>query len=116
MPNESFILVTDITDESADSSVSYSDKNQGSGYHRKFNGTHTAVYFLNNFSGIIKLQGTLHLHPTDDDWVDIDDTEFGGDSAFSSGGFPVTFVGNFIWVRAAYAIYNGSINKIQYTH
>lgn len=117
MSYESFILAANITAEADDSSYIYTDKQQGSGYHRKFDAVHTVVYTLNQFAGSVKLQGTLELYPVEVDWFDIDGTEIGGDStAVDSAAKSITFVGNFVWIRAAYNVQNGSVVEIRYNH
>lgn len=105
MSNESYILLENTS--TIDSSFNFSDKNKGAGYHKFNNGVHTYVYATSDFIGTIKLQGTLEEFPGDDDWVDISVTEETG----SSNG---SFTGNFLWIRAAYTIENGSITQIRY--
>ena len=117
MSYESFILASTISAEAADSSYTYTDKQQGSGYHRKFDAVHTVVYTINEFAGSIKLQGTLELYPVEGDWFDIAGTEIGGDStAFDSDAKSFNFTGNFVWIRAAYNVQNGTITEIRYNH
>ena len=117
MSYESFILASTISAEAADSAYTYTDKQQGSGYHRKFDAVHTVVYSLNEFAGSIKLQGTLELYPVEADWFDIDGTEIGGDStAIDSADKSISFTGNFVWIRAAYNVQNGIIAEIRYNH
>ena len=89
---------------------------------------HTSVYSVNSFVGTIKLQGTLELYPSNNDWFDIEDTEIGGDSTIlgdisitpaistSIENISINFQGNFIWLRAAYSIQNGLIVEIRYNY
>ena len=114
MTTENIILLSNIDTESADSSFSYSEKNKGSGYNKNNDGVHTAVYSLDSFVGTIKMQGTLELYPGEDDWVDIAGTELGGDSSVFSASQSRTFVGKFLWIRAAYNLQNGTITQIRY--
>jgi len=116
MSNETIILLSNISTVSADDSFSFSDKRPGAGYHNQPDCLHTAVYLFQTFSGLFKLQATLALDPSDADWFDVDNTEYGGDSATLHGqtSHTVNFSGNFVWIRAAYNIQNGSIQSIQY--
>jgi hypothetical protein len=116
MSNETIILLSNISTSAADDSFSFSDKRPGAGYHNQPDCLHTAVYTFHTFSGTFKLQATLALDPSDADWFDIIDTEYGGDSATLDGlnSYTVNFSGNFVWIRAAYNIQNGSIQSIQY--
>jgi len=109
-------LISSFSTESADSSFSYSDKKPGAGYHRQLDCTHTVVYNVDSFIGSIKLQATLAIDPADADWFDIDNTLLGvgDDSSFWSVSPSINFIGNFVWIRAAYNVQNGTIVSIQY--
>jgi hypothetical protein len=116
MSNETQTLLSSFSTESADSSFSYSDKKPGAGYHRQTDCLHTAVYTVDSFIGTIKLQATLALDPTEADWFDIINTGVGAgsDSSFWTTAHSVNFSGNFVWIRAAYNVQNGTITSIQY--
>ena len=116
MTIETIQLLLNVSVESTDSAYTYSEKQIGAGYHRLYNNTHTAVYSIDSFAGSIKIQGTLALDPSDTDWFDIENTSFGGDSTITGGTatHAVTFSGNFVWIRAAYNLQNGTITSIQY--
>lgn len=122
MSNKSHLLASNLSTESVNSAFSYTDKSKAAGYHKVSNAVHTSVYSVNAFSGTIKLQGTLELYPGESDWFDIADTEIGGDSTTliiptspeSIENFTSTFTGNFLWIRAAYNIQNGTIVEIRY--
>jgi hypothetical protein len=114
MSTENHILLSNITIESIDSSFSYSEKNKGAGYNRNNDGVHTVVYSVDSFIGTVKMQGTLELYPGETDWVDIAGTELGGDSSVFSASQSRTFVGKFLWIRAAYNLQNGTITQIRY--
>ena len=43
----------------------------GDSYYGYTDGVHTVAVYGNNFSGRIKIQGTLATTPTEDDWFDI---------------------------------------------
>lgn len=118
MSKESYVLISNITSESAAGAYVYSDKKQGAGYHRQSNGLHTTIYQVDSFIGVIKLQGTLELYPGDNDWVDIDETILGldDDSTVWSSTQSINFTGNFVWIRAAYNLLNGTIVQIRYNY
>lgn len=118
MSTESIILLENTSTESADSTFAYSAKQKGAGYNKRYGGLHTYVYELDAFAGEIKLQGTLELYPGEADWVNIVGTTEGGDSTISAGITTYTgnFTGNFVWIRAAYNLQNGTISKIRYNY
>jgi len=118
MSTENRILLSNISLESADSSFIYGDKKQGAGYHRLFNPLHTVTYQVDSFIGVIKLQGTLSLYPAESDWFDIAGTEIGlgDDSTAWSPTNSVNFTGNYVWIRAAYNLQNGTIVEIRYNY
>lgn len=118
MSTESRILISNITTEAGDSSYSYGEKSKGAGYNRSSDGLHTAVYVVDGFAGSIKIQGTLELYPADSDWIDIPGTEIGGDSTVGSSQttYTANFTGNFVWIRAAYNLQNGSIVAVRYNY
>jgi hypothetical protein len=117
MSIESTILLENITQEVSDSTFSFSEKQKGSGYHKLRGGLHTYVYQLDSFVGVIKLQGTLELYPGEADWVDINDTtvSVGSDSTMI-GSTTGNFSGNFVWIRAAYNLQDGTITQLRYNH
>jgi hypothetical protein len=118
MPSESYLLVSNISAESVGDAYVFSDKKQGAGYHRRSDGVHTAIYDVNDFFGVIKLQGTLELYPGENDWVDIDGTIIGldNDSSVWTSIQPINFTGNFVWLRAAYSLQTGTIVQIRYNY
>lgn len=118
MSNEIYKLAENISVESIDSAYSYTDKLPGAGYHRVLNPVHTAVYSVDSFVGIIKLQGTLSIDPVEADWFDIENTELGlgSDSSLWTKSKSVNFSGNFVWIRAAYNLQNGTIASILYNY
>jgi hypothetical protein len=118
MSKESTLLVSNISTEAADSTFAYSSKQIAAGYHGQNNGVHTVVYQVDSFIGTIKLQGTLELYPGDSDWVDVADTTvgLGSDSSAWTAAQSISFSGNFVWLRAAYNIQNGTIVQIRYNY
>lgn len=118
MTTEIFKLVENFALESIDSTYSYSGKLPGAGYHRNLNSLHTAIYSVDSFVGSIKLQATLAIDPADNDWFDIAGTEIGmgSDSSLWTDSKSVNFSGNFVWIRAAYNLQNGTILSIRYNY
>jgi hypothetical protein len=118
MSIESIVLLSNITAEADDSVYLYSNKQPGAGYHRRGDGLHTATYAVDSFIGSVKIQGTLALYPSDSDWFDIDGTEIGlgSDSSAWTTTNSFNFAGNFVWLRAAYNLQNGTITQILYNY
>lgn len=115
------IVILSATTHPGDSSVQTvtGDKHQGDGYYGRSDGIHTIQLDLNDFIGDIKMQGTLAVTPTSDDWFDI--TLANGDVTVSwddgETSAPIyNFTGNFVWVRV-YATYTqGTINQVLLNH
>ena len=118
MSTENRILLSNITLEATDSTFSYSEKHPAAGYHKSFDALHTTIYSVDSFVGVIKLQATLALHPKDSDWFDIENTTVGlnDDSSAWSNTISINFSGNFVWIRAAYNLQNGTITLVRYNH
>lgn len=117
MSIENITLLSNISTISPSPAFSYGEKSKGAGYHKNNNGIHTVVYQVDNFSGTIKLQGTLELYPGENDWFDIVGTEMGGDSSvIASATKSRTFTGKFVWIRAAYNVQDGTIVEIRYNY
>lgn len=116
MSTESLILFDNtISDSSASVDFIYTDKSKGAGYHKRQDNLHTAMFVLNDYSGEIKMQGTLVLYPGEGDWVDIDNTTFTFTEATPQT-FSVNFRGNFVWIRAAFTVLSGSVSQIRYNY
>jgi len=119
MSIESYILLENVTTEAVGSTLAYSDKQKGAGYHKRYGGLHTYTYETDSFIGLIKLQGTLQLYPGDSDWVDIVDTTVNAtddSSVLVNGVATGNFTGNFVWIRAAYTLQDGTISKLRYNY
>jgi hypothetical protein len=119
MAYETTILLESITETTDDSAImTFSDKKKGSGYNGRGQGQHTAVFELSNFLGVVKLQGTLEIDPGESDWVDIkfdDETDISTeDSTVISGNISKNFTGNWLWIRAAYNLQQGSISRLRF--
>ena len=88
-------------------------------YFGSTDGIHTVSIAISEFVGGVKIQGTLELDPTEDDWFDItlsstcdntalpevrypkDPSAPTGTNGGDSGVDAFTFVGNFTYLRAA---------------
>lgn len=97
------------------------DKKPGAGYHQKYDNLHTFVLSFNNWSGELRIQGTLDLFPGENSWVDlVDSTEqfliYGNDSSDYDGTVTANVRGNFVWIRAVGTLTTGSIEQIQFSH
>jgi hypothetical protein len=119
MTYETIVLLESITETTDDpAELTFSDKKKGSGYNGRGQGQHTAVFELSNFLGVLKLQGTLEINPGNADWVDIkfdDESEISSeDSTVRSGNISKNFTGNWLWIRAAYSLQQGSISRIRF--
>lgn len=118
MSIENVILLSSISSESE--SWVYSDRQKGAGYHRRYDAVHTAVFTFDNFKGSVKLQATLSLYPGVDDWFDVEyDSGLALESVDSTPLLTTelrNFTGNFIWIRAAYQLTEGTITQIRYSY
>jgi hypothetical protein len=116
MSTENYVLLADVSAESMD--FVYGAKSKAAGYFNSNDSLHTLIATLDLFVGEIKIQGTLELYPSDIDWVDIvfdsENPITFADSSAITATQTRTFRGNFIWLRAAYRINNGSITQIRY--
>lgn len=124
MSLEIHILAENLSAESNDSAFAFSEKKPAAGYHLSRENTHTATYSIEDFAGAIKLQGSLALDPSDNDWFDISNTGIGGSvdtlsigdsSQLGTGTINSSFVGNFVWIRAAYNVQQGIISQIAFS-
>lgn len=116
MSIESLILFDNaVSDSTVSADFVFTEKNKGAGYHKKQDNLHTAVYSIVDFTGTVKLQGTLNLYPGETDWFDITDSITNFVSAPEQS-YTFNFRGNFIWIRAAYTVDSGSINQIRYNY
>lgn len=108
MNYETFILLDYVDTPSF--TVEYSAPIKGAGYNLR-DSLHTFTYELEEFTGILGLQGTLEVSPTEDDWVDIVETEFVTDGSTELASD--SFEGNFVWIRAKYQVDSGIIHRIR---
>lgn len=115
MSTESKELLSNVSAETT--AIAYGPKNKGAGYHTFNDGLHTVVYEFDNFVGSVKIQGTLAMYPGETDWFDITASNITvEDSTPLIASETVNFTGKFLWLRAAYTLQQGTINKIRYNY
>lgn len=117
MSTETIVLLSSTSAEAVGTAFSYGAKQKGAGYNKHNDGVHTAIFQFDNFVGTVKIQGTLELYPTDLDWVDVVGTTIAvEDSTALITSETRTFVGQFVYIRAAYSIEQGTITEIRYNY
>lgn len=111
-----------------------SDPVKGDGYYGRSDGLHTVQITLTGFIGKIELQGTLAVHPVDEDWFTVE-LGTGAQSIDTTGLLreqnitfveyiePTTntktynFIGNYVWIRARVSDWtDGTVNSIKINH
>lgn len=122
--------------------IYYGDKIRGDGFYSNSDGFHTVQISLNDFAGIVKIQGTLASEPTDSDWSGV---QLGTNDNYSVLGLnnltvdttglirfatsqssyieyttptssitTFNFVGNYVWIRAVVSNWSaGTVHSIQ---
>ena len=108
MSYETFILLEHVDYPSV--TTDYSAPIKGAGFNHR-SALHTYTYELEDFVGILGLQGTLCESPTDNDWVDITESEFVPDD--STDIIFDNFEGNYVWIRVKYRLESGVIHRIR---
>lgn len=118
MSTESYILLNNVSTEALVGNFTYGEKSKGAGYGRRNDGLHTIVYTVNSFKGTVKIQGTLEVYPGDNDWVDLDVLDLGSDSTVDTQNtaYSASVTGNFVWLRAAHSIQDGTIVSVRYNY
>jgi hypothetical protein len=81
-------------------------------YYGGFGQLQTVGFFLDGFSGLIKIEATLDSNPTSDlDWFKV--SEFDSLSTPTTNNFSRNITGNFTWIRANVEDFtDGTITKI----
>ena len=97
------------------------NKCQGSSYHKLATSMHTIIVSFSNWSGELRFQGTLALYPAESDWFDLKDLNndsilLGDGSTDYDDSYAFSSIGNFVWIRAAYNVQNGTITSILYNY
>jgi hypothetical protein len=112
MSNSTTILTANTHPGDSTTETITGEKFKGDGYYGRADGFHTVQYNLLAFNGTIKMQGTLAVTPTDNDWFDITNTDVTG----SDGNFFKNFTGNFVWVRVLAVYTSGAVNSVLLNH
>tara|TARA_B110000503_G_scaffold143437_1_gene244867 strand:- start:639 stop:1034 length:396 start_codon:yes stop_codon:yes gene_type:complete len=91
---------------------------KGDGYYGRSDGFHTVQYTLTGFVGTVKLQATLAVEPTVDDWFEVySETYAVVDDEGISGSYITNFTGNYVWIRAYISEWtDGAVNSIILNH
>ena len=110
------------------------EKYKGDGYYGRSDGFHTVQVDLTGFIGQIRIQGTLAVDPTADDWFTL---ELGtGSMSIDTTGLiteqnityveytesttnnkSYNFTGNYVWIRAYVSNWtDGTVNSIKLNH
>lgn len=84
-------------------------------YYRLMNASQTVIFALNDFEGVIVIQGTLVKEPADTDWLDL--YEIPADSSAITVNSSTTVTGNFVWLRASVSGFiGGTVETITVTY
>lgn len=119
MSIESTIILQNINAPSPDlNEFIYTDKFKGAGYHRNFQGLQTFQFSVSDFKGRVDVQGTLELYPGEADWITVEfesgATIAASDSTALSGAFVRNVLGNWVWIRIAHVLEEGTIDLVRY--
>lgn len=85
---------------------------KGDGYYGRSDGLHTVQYTYTGFTGVIVIQATLALEPTEYDWFEVHSYSASNESSSTVA----SFTGNYVWVRALVDYTDGTINSIRLNH
>lgn len=85
---------------------------KGDGYYGRSDGLHTVQYTYNGLTGIIKIQATLALEPTNNDWFTVHTYTASEETSSKIA----SFTGNYVWIRAVVEYTDGTINSIVLNH
>jgi len=113
--------ITILLENAANTGQFASEKKPGAGYHQKYDNLHTFVLRFSNWSGELKLQGTLEMFPDEDDWVTLRDSSdamliYGNDSSDYDSTLTANVRGNFVWIRATGVTNSGIITEIRFNY
>jgi hypothetical protein len=121
MPRNSETILTAQThpDNSTTTAIT-GDQYKGDGYYSRADGFHTVQYSITDFVGTIKIQATLAITPTLEDWFDVSGTSLSSTATTdptASGSFVYNFSGNYVWVRAIVSDWTaGTVKQILLNH
>jgi len=118
MANLSIALFTSVTASPSNVLPLVSDTVKGAGYNGQTNALHTVQYTIaNNFTGIIKMQGTLATTPVEADWSDVSPDVGDGVTPITPQIIVANFGGNYVWIRSVITNFElGSLTSVLYTH
>lgn len=87
-------------------------------YYGGFGSLQTIAFFLENFSGIIRIEASLESSPsTDQDWFRVDELNSIDDSSLTTINVSRNITGNFTWIRAKVLDFNnGTIFKVMMSY
>jgi hypothetical protein len=89
---------------------------KGDGYYSRSDGFHTVQYSTIDFVGVITVQATLSVNPTDADWFAVADSVYTSTNE-TTGSYIKNFTGNYVWLRAAISNWtNGTVSSILLNH
>lgn len=89
-------------------------KEKAAGYHRIGDGLHTVTATFENWSGLLEIQATLMLDPTESDWFTV--VTYGDGSSDYDSSVSQNVTGNFVWFRAIATTTSGTISQIRYNY
>lgn len=85
---------------------------KGDGYYGRSDGLHTVQYSYTGLSGTVKIQATLTLDPTEEDWFTVHTFTAQNESDSKI----INFTGNYIWIRATLTYTDGSLDNVVLNH
>ena len=114
MTANSEIILSENTHSASDSSIESvtGSEFKGDGYYGRSDGLHTVQYTYTGFSGVIVIQATLALNPTEDDWFEVHSYT----AIAETSSRVASFTGNYVWIRALVDYTDGTINSIRLNH
>lgn len=110
--NSEIILSSNTHSGDSTTETIVGSKFKGDGYYGRSDGFHSVQYTYDGLSGIITIQGTLAVDPTEDDWFDVH--TYTADQESSSK--IANFTGNYVWIRASVVYTDGTISSITLNH
>ena len=102
-----------------------SERSKAAGYHNINSGIQTFEFKFSNWTGILEIEGTLVLDPTEADWFTLNLTDpansnnsivFDRDSTDYDSVIYANCVGNFVWIRAKITTDTGAVDYIRYNY
>jgi len=92
-----------------------SDPVQAAGYYRGYGSIQTVNITVTDFVGLIVVSASLNDKVDAAAYFTVD--TFGDGSSVNTGTFPITVIGNFVWMRVeVIGFHQGAINSITVTY